>query len=670
LISIFFAISLILLIATLPLYAWPLTRRLALPATLLFILFLVVHLDFVLGITGVYHDTFWSTEVMATVMRQWLESNTDLGWNPYLGGGQPIEIFNNLFNIFPPVFFFYLFKLFGLELSSKVFFNLIFLFCHFNLCVGSLLLIRLLIKNSYICILGFISILFGGLFQSELGCPLGLLYLNFLPYLLFFLIHFFKYGRIESMVFFFLLFGISSAYYIPLYHTITVALFLSIAALACFFGAGPDYRKKFSRAVRRVITNPRAIVFSLVLFVIAAGSTFYSYAEIQDYVSPTRGYTLGGELGEKNYVRPVEVSLNHYERIMNFYSPRPGDVYLNTHIPFYLGILPALGFFISIFLIRNQIFTFLAILIFLLSLGDQTPVWGWMTHDIPILNILRNSFPFSLIATFIILLGSLLGLSALFNDDLSPQRKLAAVLISSVFLVAISDGILIAFLTPAILVLILICLSQQLKLPNINKLGGFLLLALGAAHLVGFNIQFAKNMELYMQTLYTESGRSSERLTYPASWQFYPAQYPPLPFNLYPLLNKTAAWSVHHPIYSFYLQKDFADYLVEEKLLPVNVKERFQVENYGGPIFRLLPKTDDWIVSGNNISIPKENVNNTFLPSKTMSEFSWRLPTPSPSSGREKTAEFKFHKNYSGPLATVAPGQSWGDFPSPDGRSK
>ncbi|MGP0565551.1 MULTISPECIES: YfhO family protein [unclassified Nitrospina] len=620
--SIIIAVSLILVLALLPIYAWPLTRPFALPALGCYILFLFIHHDFVLGNSGVYHDSFWSTELFATILRQWLESGNEFGWNPYIGGGQPIAVFNNLLNVFPTFFCHYLFGLFGLDLSSREFFNLVFVFTFLNVCTGSLLLIRLLNPNFYICLLGFGSMVFGGMFQSELGCPLGLMYLTFLPYLLFFLIHFYKTRRVENVVFFFVLLGMSAAYYIPLYHSIAIGTFLILASLACLFGIWPDYRKQFLIAARAFLGQPKAIALGVVLFILAAGSAFYSYAETRDYVSPTRGFTQGGKLGERSYIPSVSVLPEHYKKIVDFFEDRPENVYTATHNTFYLGVLPGLGFLASFFLIRNHLFTGLAAVLAVLSLGEQTPAWRWMVANVPVLDMLRNPFPFGRLATFCILMGGLLGLSALLDQKVSFKRKMSAIIAASLLLVYFSSISLTVFLFLSVLLLLLISLLVQYRKPDFINMCGSWLLLITIVQLGGFSINtlaYTKFPEVEPQKI--------KKFSYPMAWSVYPSRESPMPFNLYPFLNKEAAWSVHHPAYAFYLQKDFAGFLLRENLFPVNAEDLSQkylideddLNHHAGPLFQLLPKGRDWRISSNAES-PHKSGEVTPYPSANVSE--------------------------------------------------
>lgn len=590
------------MVALLPVYAWPLTRPLALPALVCYLLFLFIHHDFVLGESGVYHDSFWSTELFATILRQWLESGNEFGWNPYIGGGQPIAIFNNLLNVFPTFFCHYLFDLFGLDLSNREFFNLVFVFTFLNVCTGSLLLIRLLNPNYYICLLGFASMVFGGMFQSELGCPLGLMYLTFLTYLLFFLIHFYKTKRVENVVFFCVLLGMSAAYYIPLYHSIAIGIFLILALLACVPGIAPDYKKKFLAAAQTFLGRPKAIALGVALFVLAAGSAFYSYAETRDYVSPTRGFTQGGTLGEKSYIPSVSVLPEHYKKIVDFFEDRPEDVYTATHNTFYLGVLPGLGFLASFFLIRNHLFTGLAAVLAVLSLGEQTPVWGWMVKNVPLLDMLRNAFPFGRLATFCVLMGGLLGLSALVDEKVSFARKLTAILFSTLVLFIFCRLSFVIYLFLAVLLLMLISLLVRKRKPDLINICGFWLLLITIVQLGGFSI----NTIAYTKTPEVEPQKIKE-FSYPVTWSVYPSQESPMPFNLHPFLNKEAAWSVHHPAYAFYLQKDFAGFLIQENLFPVNAGDLSQkylidedkLSRHSGPLFQLLPEGRDWRIFSN-----------------------------------------------------------------------
>jgi len=203
-VKILFALILINLLAIAPILAWRKTRNLTLPVLAIYGAFILIHWDFIIGNEVTYHDTAWTLESWTALMQQWIDSGVSLGWNPYWGAGQPFSLYNNISDVIPMVAFAYLFKALGLKFTPLIFFNLIWLFGYLNICTGSLLLFRLVYKKRLICLLGFFTLLFGGLFYSDAGEPLGAFILSFLPYLVFLIIIFYKTQDWRALLFFLL----------------------------------------------------------------------------------------------------------------------------------------------------------------------------------------------------------------------------------------------------------------------------------------------------------------------------------------------------------------------------------------------------------------------------------------------------------------------------------
>ena len=130
-IQVLLAAGVILLMVLAPVFAWPETRKLTLPVLGFYALFLWLNSEFVFGELGTGHDTFTNWYSWSVIIRQWIQSDVELGWNPYWGAGQPFALYNNIFRYLPTAAFSRFFNLLGLELSPVIFFNLIFLFGYF-----------------------------------------------------------------------------------------------------------------------------------------------------------------------------------------------------------------------------------------------------------------------------------------------------------------------------------------------------------------------------------------------------------------------------------------------------------------------------------------------------------------------------------------------------------
>ena len=119
------ALLIVIALSLAPLLAWRQTRRVSFFVFLGFVGFMAIVEPFVFCRSGPTVDSLWSYQAWATLIRQWVNEGILPGWNPYIGGGQPFALYNNVLPATVPLAFSALFKLLHLSLDQNAFFNLI-----------------------------------------------------------------------------------------------------------------------------------------------------------------------------------------------------------------------------------------------------------------------------------------------------------------------------------------------------------------------------------------------------------------------------------------------------------------------------------------------------------------------------------------------------------------
>lgn len=521
------ASSIIIILVTLPVFAWPKSRALSIPVILLLTAFILINRDFVTGIAGAWHDTLRNFQIFFALRNQWADSGVALGWDPYSWGGQPLAILNNYILWAPMAILTGLFRIVNLAFDITVAFNLAWLFINFIFFTGTLLLLQLIYKNYYVSIVGFSALLFSDFFNANLGQATGISTIFLLPYILFFFLYSFQTGRWNGLFFFSFLLGVAFNGYLPTYISLTIAAVFLVTAFA--------FPKKIFQSAKLLLKKRfLAPLFCILLFLISTGPVIYSYHEMKDYVSPRRGFTQGGFVASStNILPPTEAGFSSYTSLFNRKNSHKGLDWI--HNAFYIGIIPLLFLSLAMFSAKGRIFLISGVILAILSLGYKTFLWGWMTQHIPLLNITRQTFIFTQIAGFLVLLGSMSGLK-LFLAKFGTPRKI---------IIAIIPILLLHFFD-----------------------------------MVPFAIDKSKK-------LHPASGCGLNEIRYPFYWRSVDEQeIQVIPFDHRPLINKESFWTTRTPEHMFFMQKDFAGfintYLIAEKF-PIT-----------GNIFYLLPNRQSW----------------------------------------------------------------------------
>ena len=300
----------VLVIAVLPAVVWRPTRSLSVVLICLYVAFLVMHWPFVTGISGTVHDTENGYLKPFILYKQWLDAGIKLGWNPYWGGGQPLGLLNNF--IFLPTYapLLLLDSVLGLRLNAVVMFNWAWMLLHLLMCTGATLAAFSILKSRWSCLFVTTPLLFGS-FWGGLIAPVPPVVLCLSVYLLFFWYNAWKEQSFTWLVLFVAATAFSLNFYIP--HYVIITLIVSIASF-CVFEA---YRKGIFHRFKDIdfgqFLNKSIILKSgllLAVFVLFAAPFIHMFVETLDFVSPTRGFTVQGEMELENDVSQQGVGVN------------------------------------------------------------------------------------------------------------------------------------------------------------------------------------------------------------------------------------------------------------------------------------------------------------------------------------------------------------------------
>ena len=589
--------ALIILMVSAPVFAWKETRKLGLPVLFCYGLFLFVNGEFVWGVRGTGHDVIWNWHSWSAIIQQWIHSDVELGWNPYWGAGQPIALINNLLCILPTVAFGYLFDLLGLHLHPTIFFNLVFLFGYLNVCTGSLLLFRILYSNPLICLLGFVSLLFGGLLYAE-AHQTGINVLSFLPYLLFLLIYFYRTRQPGALVFFLFILGLSVNFYLPSIVYLALLVFLLIVLAGGLKNPGA-LRGRAHDTIKAAFSRPGLVVTGLALFLATAGPFISNYVEMGDYVSPTRGFAAEASNTQLSYQKSVHTPLQYYDYLYDYETTRRYDpehsFQAKTHGGFYIGMLPFLGILLAPLLGGNGLFMAFAVIMVLFG-AAQPPLWDWITAHVPLADTIRHTFAFARIATVSLIVVSLSGFMGLVSDRYPLWRKTAAGVTAAVTLYFLLPGDLSSLQTwnfiASCLFLALITVPWQAVRPRMMEFSMFLVLAATATDTLFFSAH---------QAYFEGWNLKMKDISYPNQWKSLPEKLKGMPFDHKPVFNKEAVWSNRIPNYIILLQRDFAQFLLHNHLLVKRNPEAMgtriipaslKLKEVNGDIFHLVPQRE------------------------------------------------------------------------------
>jgi hypothetical protein len=528
----------------------------------------------------------------------------DLGWNPFLGAGQPLYLFSNFFHYLVSEFFIQYSKIFDLEVSGNQLNNLVFISGHYYASVGLVLLLRLLVSNAVLTLFGMSAFLFGGLFYNNIVQHYATQIVYPIVYSLFFLIHFLKYRRVSSLFLFFLFFGGFANNYIPVYFGVPLVLFfLSWSVAQPTSGLSlrqwlPAIRKKIF-AIPLLSKIPQLVLCGII-FLITAGPLIFLYLEMGDYVSPSRGFNEAGDVNTQGYGTQgsVNAPLTGY-KILYEKKGDPGRGGIPFHHTSFIGI-PAflfvgLPFFLLLQRRKNEnsfaghrgfwsrVFAIALVAVMILGAGKDSSFWIVYVDYFPFGSAIRHSAGFAAIATVFIIILSVCGFHLFLNRHIPFFQKLLSLGFGLIFLMFADLNALDAGVTVVsglgLLITLFIVHGKKSNQSARNFIPLFFLLVL----CVDLGVYTFKYTSLGFCELREEPPK---KFVYPHVWKSECDSCPdPIPFNLHPIRDKEIIWSHPKDDFMFLLQKDFGTFL-KDVARPVGFLK--------GDLLYILRNKDDW----------------------------------------------------------------------------
>ncbi|OGG94198.1 MAG: hypothetical protein A2527_04240 [Candidatus Lambdaproteobacteria bacterium RIFOXYD2_FULL_50_16] len=563
-----------------PLWVWRPVRPLFWPGLAGFISFFALNQSLLNGQKlWLYHDTHSSISNLTQLFSQWIENNLDLGWNPYISGGQPLALFNNISFHTPIYFTKVLSLLLAPSLDHYQVFMLGFLFSFSWAALGCLLFFFVWTSNRTLAFFGFSVFLFGGIYISELGQFAFLNALFYLPWLSFWALLLVKRPtRISLWILAFLL-GLSVNYYIPLYVGFVLFALFCCSALPWLFKGSKAPLFAFFRQ------QPLSLVVALAFLLLGAAPMLESKQQMADYISPTRGWSQSGTISKTHTGAQFNAfvatpCLNSF--LSTLISPQSDCTPLsNVHAGFYLGAPVVLLAFLVLGAGRRGLGLAAGSLFVFLLAHAADPLWTWLLDYFPGGNMLRHSFLFGRGLGFVLLLCAVEGLGVLLSPTTRMRFILALFLFANIALPLVLPEMLLfhfqdlLYIWVSTLALIAVAIGKRF-ITNRTQFHGLLI-----AGMVLFLIFTGPKPKVSIDEPYTTAS-----FTYPDQWEFYSNLHREIPFDLPPVFNKEVRWFHRDENFNFLVQKDFA-------LLAKDFFSNKEINQLRGRTFHLLEQKPD-----------------------------------------------------------------------------
>ena len=578
----FFLSIIVLVIAIMPVFAWQPTRSLSLILICLYVAFLVMHWPFVTGASGVVHDTENGYLNPFILYKQWLDAGIKLGWNPYLGGGQPLELLNNF--IFLPTYapFLFLDSVLGLRLNATVMFNWAWTLLHLLMCTGATLAAFSILRFRWSCLFVTTPLLFGS-FWGGLIAPAPPVVLCLSVYLLFFWYNAWRKQSFAWLILFVAASAFSLNFYIP--HYVIITFVVSIVSFALFEAHKYEIFHAFRQInVRRFLNRSTIISLGvlLVVFFVFASPFIHMFVETLDFVSPTRGFTVQGEMISNNntYQKGVGVHLSLWtlltDRTVGYDKLNFAFVLNRAHWPIYIGAVATVLCAYGLVSLTIPWISVTTVILAVISFGPGSWLWEFLIAYVPFMNLLRHSFPFVGVVVFFLLI---LGASVIENQPLFKQKAinlalnyLSAILLLAILLVATEStnqswhwlaNPMVFGSVAAILMGFYILLNTIFRNIHYLKSSGSVVLLVILVFECGSVAMGRAGRDLPSTGEGTQLGQNTapvaQEFIYPTQWESVNRQYR-LPFDWDAMFSKKAVWLSLTNDSMFLLQKDFAQY--------------------------------------------------------------------------------------------------------------
>lgn len=408
--------------------------------------YLLIYRNFVFGRQFCFHDTFWTYHVFYSVIDQWLKNGFSIGWNPFMNGGEPLYIYSNFFLWAEFILFSLINRVFNLPADALI--NLYFFFIFVSFFTFSFIFFSVVFKERFAVFFASSILIFSGFTYSSLGQA------SFLPLYLFPLIflaiwEFFQKRRRIYLFYAIFLMSISANHYLPQYLAIFILFFTAAWIFTGRLSLDSEKETSLLQETRKDSSrSPGKPFFILLISFIVLLPALYVFSQLQrDYVSPTRGGGKIEDAGRVTIQEPVSQSPDKYKYL--FTVPRvdpndhlPGNL-AYQHSVYYIGVIPAIFFFLSLFYLgkfpdKGRFFLSCLLTLLLLgytALGEGSLLWIFLVNKIPMF-FLRHSFPLAHLICFILVLLGTAGFSLTIRNNRVRVLVILVNLAAAVFIIS------------------------------------------------------------------------------------------------------------------------------------------------------------------------------------------------------------------------------------------
>ncbi len=407
---------------------------------LMVLVFLFLHRQYLAARCFASHDARGSLHLLWSLLNQYISLGDPGGWNSFMNGGEPFYLYSNIFLSSEWVAFVLLNKIMAFPINDLI--NLHFVFVALSYVTFALVFFSVLFRERTTVFFCTAAMMFGGTMAGIAGqTNLHSQYFTPLAALTVYLFLSRREWVWLCWAIFFL--AVTTNRYFPHY----VAVFLFVWACGWFiarrFARKDEEAKLASPRMRRV---PYAVA-ALLLAAVALLPGVYTFREcVTDFVSPNRGNAALSER-KQGAQHTVSLPLAHYTYLLHlppglvlplkkqppcatiddFYTPQGWGSYATdtheecvqyAHSVQFIGVVAVLLAGLSLVQNRRRThlaFVFaLAVLVYM-GLGNSSILWRFCRNYVPFFYI-RHSFHFHTIITFVIVVLAGYGYSLLVTD--------------------------------------------------------------------------------------------------------------------------------------------------------------------------------------------------------------------------------------------------------------
>ena len=292
----------------------------------------------------------------------------------------------------------------------------------------------------------------------------------------------------------------------------------------------------------------KLIILAVFIAVLAAGPLIFLNSEMKNFVSPSRGaFAPGAALSiEQDGTQPrVNASFSDYRLLIDriFEDSQTHSI---IHHGFYFGII--LLILIPIALLRSKdklVWPFFITAIFTASVGagKEFFVFPSLVKHVPGFNMMRHTFMFSQLVSFLLICTSGFGLKAILSEKSKFKIPLITIIAGLVLFLAAKDNIgRVLILSSCIVIVLSLMLLKIFKNRVLAVRTAYLLFFLILIlDICFFNIALSSYAPSRFVTRPYDNLSPPAPVIYPLERGLFARQSPAMPFDFFPLYFKEAS---------------------------------------------------------------------------------------------------------------------------------